>query len=83
MKLGFGLYRHMINPANLAFARQVGATHVDDGDLDVLRVIQILRKNNFQGVIIPDHAPQLTCDAPWHAGMSFAMGFLNACLKAL
>src|SRR5947209_774540 len=28
MKLGFGLYRHMLNPAYLAFARQVGATHV-------------------------------------------------------
>jgi len=58
-------------------------THIDEGDLDVLRVIRILKKNNFSGVIIPDHAPQLSCDAPWHAGMAFAMGFLNACLKAL
>jgi mannonate dehydratase len=57
-------------------------THIDEGDLDVLRVIQILRKNNFSGVIIPDHAPQLSCDAPWHAGMAFAMGYLRACMKA-
>ena len=28
MKLGFGLYRHMLTPAYFAFARQVGATHV-------------------------------------------------------
>lgn len=28
MKLGFGLYKHMLNPSCLAFARQVGATHV-------------------------------------------------------
>jgi mannonate dehydratase len=28
MKLGFSLYRHMINPENLAFTRQVGATHI-------------------------------------------------------
>ena len=28
MKLGFGLYRHDVTPANLAFARQCGATHV-------------------------------------------------------
>jgi mannonate dehydratase len=28
MKLGFGLYRHMLMPANLEFAKQVGATHV-------------------------------------------------------
>jgi mannonate dehydratase len=58
-------------------------THIDEGDLDVLRVIRILKNNNFSGVIIPDHAPQLSCDAPWHAGMAFAMGYLNACLKAL
>ena len=28
MKLGFGLYRHMLKPAYFEFARQVGATHV-------------------------------------------------------
>jgi mannonate dehydratase len=58
-------------------------THIDDGDVDVLRVLRILDKNKFSGVVIPDHAPQLTCDAPWHAGMAFAMGYLRACLKSL
>jgi mannonate dehydratase len=28
MKLGFGLYRHMLTPPNFEFAKQVGATHV-------------------------------------------------------
>jgi mannonate dehydratase len=28
MKLGFGLYRHMLTPANLKFAKQVGAAHL-------------------------------------------------------
>ncbi len=58
-------------------------THIDEGDMDVLRVMRILQKNNFQGIVIPDHAPQLTCDAPWHAGMAFAMGYLRACLKVV
>lgn len=58
-------------------------THIDEGDLDVLRVMRILQKNEFQGIVIPDHAPQLTCDAPWHAGMAFAMGYLRACLKVV
>ena len=57
-------------------------TFIDDGDVDVLRVIRILRKNNFQGVIIPDHAPQMNCSAPWHAGMAYALGFLKAAIKA-
>lgn len=58
-------------------------THIDEGDVDVLRIFRILKKNNFAGMIIPDHAPQLACDAPWHSGMAFAMGYLRACLKAV
>ena len=56
-------------------------THIDEGDLDVPRVLRILKRNGFDGVVIPDHAPQLTCEAPWHSGMAFAMGYLKACLQ--
>jgi len=56
-------------------------TFIDDGDVDVLRVVRILKKNNFDGVIIPDHAPQMNCAAPWHAGMAYALGFLAAAVK--
>jgi mannonate dehydratase len=56
-------------------------TFIDDGDVDVLRVLRILKKNNFTGVIIPDHAPQMTCAAPWHSGMAYALGYLRAGLK--
>jgi mannonate dehydratase len=58
-------------------------TFIDDGEVDVLRVLRILKKNNFTGVIIPDHAPQMSCAAPWHAGMAYALGFLRAGLKTL
>lgn len=56
-------------------------TFIDDGDVDMLQVIQILKRNNFQGVLIPDHAPQMSCGAPWHAGMAYAMGFMKAAMK--
>ena len=58
-------------------------TFVDDGDIDMLRVLRILKQNNFQGVLIPDHTPQMTCAAPWHAGMAYALGYLKAGLKML
>lgn len=58
-------------------------TFIDDGEVDVLRVLAILQRNGFDGVIIPDHAPQMSCAAPWHAGMAFAMGYLKAGLQAL
>jgi len=56
-------------------------TFIDDGDVDVARVVRILQRNGFKGVIIPDHAPQLACAAPWHGGMAYALGYLRACLQ--
>ena len=58
-------------------------TFIDDGDVDVFRVLQILRRNEFDGVIIPDHTPQMACAAPWHAGMAYALGYIRAALKTL
>jgi mannonate dehydratase len=58
-------------------------TFLDDGDVDMFRVLRILMENDFQGVLIPDHTPQMTCDAPWHAGMAFALGYMRAALKAV
>jgi len=58
-------------------------TFIDDGEVDVLRVLEILKHNGFEGVIIPDHAPQMSCPAPWHAGMAFALGYLKAGIQSL
>jgi len=58
-------------------------TFIDEGDVDILRVLRILKRNNFTGVIIPDHAPQMSCAAPWHAGMAYALGYLRAALQTI
>ena len=55
---------------------------IDEGDIDMRRIVQILKKNNFDGVLIPDHTPQMSCDAPWYAGMAYAMGYLKALLDS-
>jgi mannonate dehydratase len=56
---------------------------IDEGDLDLFRVLQILHRNGFDGVVIPDHTPQMTCPGPWHAGMAHALGYLRAAIVAL
>jgi mannonate dehydratase len=58
-------------------------TFIDDGDVDMLRVLRILKRNRFDGVLIPDHTPQMSCGAPWHAGMAFAMGYMRAALQTI
>jgi mannonate dehydratase len=51
-------------------------TFIDEGDVDMTRILAILQNNNFDGVIIPDHTPQMSCSAPWHAGMAHTIGFI-------
>lgn len=58
-------------------------TFIDDGDVDIRRVVQILKRNGFDGVLIPDHAPQMACAAPWHAGMAYALGYMRALLQTI
>ncbi|MBI5384357.1 MAG: mannonate dehydratase [Verrucomicrobia bacterium] len=77
-KLGYVHFRNVRGKA--PFYKE---SFIDDGDIDMLRVLRILKKNRFTGVLIPDHAPQLTCAAPWHAGMAYALGFLRAAMQAL
>ena len=54
---------------------------VDEGDIDMIKIVRILKKNNFDGVLIPDHTPQMTCDGSWYAGMAYAMGYMKAAMK--
>jgi len=58
-------------------------TFIDEGDVDMVRILTILKRNRFDGVIIPDHTPQMSCPAPWHAGMAHTLGFVLAALKML
>ena len=56
---------------------------IDEGDVDMLRVLGILKRNGYDGVLIPDHTPQMTCPGPWHAGMAYTLGYMRAALDAL
>ena len=58
-------------------------TFIDEGDVDVARIIRILHDAKYDGVLIPDHAPAMSCAAPWHAGMAFAMGYIAALVKSV
>ena len=55
---------------------------VDEGDLDMIRVARILREVGYDGVLIPDHTPEMACGAPWHAGMAYALGYMKAAIQA-
>jgi mannonate dehydratase len=73
-------YVHLRNIAGKA--PHYRETFIDDGEVDMRRVLGILKRNGFEGVIIPDHTPQPTCAAPWHAGMAHALGWMAATLQS-
>jgi mannonate dehydratase len=56
-------------------------TFVDEGDIDMGEIVAILDEAGYEGVLIPDHTPDLHCAAPWHAGMGFALGYMRALLQ--
>ncbi len=58
-------------------------TFIDEGDIDILRILRILKKNRYDGVLIPDHTPLPDCGDAWHAGMAYALGYMRAALKSL
>ena len=58
-------------------------TFIDDGDVDMVRVLRILKSNGFDGTVIPDHTPQVSCRDSWHAGMAHALGFIRGVLNAI
>ncbi len=53
-------------------------TFIDDGDVDMVRALRLYYENGFDGVLIPDHSPEMSCAAPWHAGMAYALGWMRA-----
>ena len=69
---------------------------MDDGYYDMYKVMEALVEINFDGLVIPDHVPELgspagptqavTQDASGHfqpsPGLAYSLGYLNATLKA-
>src|SRR5918997_2174148 len=56
---------------------------LDEGDVDMIRALRLYHKHGYDGVLIPDHTPHMTCAASWHAGMAFALGYMRAAIRLI
>lgn len=74
-KIGYIHFRNVVG--KVPYYKEV---FVDEGAIDMPRVLRILKKNNYEGVLIPDHTPQMSCDGSWYAGMAHAMGYMKAAM---
>jgi mannonate dehydratase len=74
-------YVHLRNV--LGRVPQYNETFLDDGYVDMQRILRILRDGGFDGVVIPDHTPFVSTSSPWHTGMAWALGWIRASLRAI
>ena len=58
-------------------------TFVDEGYVDLQRVLRILHDGGFDGVVIPDHTPHPDTTSPWETGMAYAMGWIRSSLRSI
>ena len=56
-------------------------TFVDEGNFDTAAVIRTLYDIGYDGVIIPDHVPQMEGDSDWrHRARGFTIGYLRGAI---
>ena len=58
---------------------------IDEGDTDMIEAMKAYLEHGFAGTMIPDHTPHtsLTGDLWWETGMTYGLGYMQACRQAL
>jgi mannonate dehydratase len=58
-------------------------TFPDNGDVDMPRALRTYREVGFDGMIMPDHVPQIEGDPDRYKAFSFCFGYIQALLQVL
>ncbi len=58
-------------------------TFPDDGDVDMPRALRTYHEAGYQGMIMPDHVPQILGDPQGHKAFAFCFGYIQALLQML
>jgi mannonate dehydratase len=76
---------HMRNVrGSLATAGAYEETLLDDGDLNMFKILQALNQVGFNGYINPDHIPTIPGDTETKSvGWAYSIGYLKALFAAL
>ena len=73
---------HLIDFRNIHGNRQdFVETFPDEGDIDMLRVMQILRDTGYDGMVVPDHTPQTPGGA--EQVDAFQYGYIRGLIQAV
>jgi len=57
--------------------------YLDEGDIDMFRVLRVLKEVGYSGMVMPDHIPQHSDDRDGLQGLAFAFGYIKGQIQAL
>ena len=55
----------------------------DDGDVDMMRALRAYREVGFDGMVMPDHVPEVAGDPTRQKSYAFCFGYIQALLEQL
>jgi mannonate dehydratase len=58
-------------------------TFIDDGDVDMLKAMRVYKEVGFDGMMMPDHVPDIQGDTNRAQGFAFAIGYIKALIAAV
>jgi mannonate dehydratase len=56
-------------------------TFIDDGDVDMIRAMRVYKEVGYDGMIMPDHVPQIEGDTGGAQAFAFAFGYIQALIQ--
>ncbi|MBI93321.1 MAG: mannonate dehydratase [Gemmatimonadaceae bacterium] len=54
----------------------------DEGDVDMIEVMRVLKEVEYPYMIMPDHVPGMSGPEPGRVGMAYVFGYIHAALQA-
>lgn len=58
-------------------------TFIDNGSVDMLRAMRVYREVGYDGMMMPDHVPDIEGDTGDAQGFAFALGYIKALIAAV
>ena len=58
-------------------------TFPDDGDVNMLQAMRVYKEVGYDGMIMPDHVPQIPGDAGEQQAFAYTFGYIQALLRAV
>lgn len=58
-------------------------TFIDDGDVDMLQAMRVYKEIGYDGMMMPDHVPQIPGDARGFQAFAYTFGYIRALIRAV